>query len=423
MKRLISLIIAIICIGVLFSACKKEPAEQIEQTENTYIEGTDYQYMYDNHPMAESPDGYYFLAGYYLYYIDKANMEAIPLCNKPNCLHQNETNPEKVLDCNACFLNSGSSPLVAWYEGHLYVTDQKTNGNANGEYDLIRMDADGSNRKTLLALPANTSCYMIHRGYIYYASIVYSEDLDSTYGVFRIPLAGGKEETIYAGKDPGDGRRGTIDRLLAYGNTVYIVMHISDFNQNTREDTVYGYDTIAGNVWNIFNNDTLVSTMSPVFLDGKIYEALYHVNDLADPADEYYEHIVTNLDGSDPQPVSFFSDDSTMTYRSDLTSFWYYTIPWYQTSGEKPLLQRLDTSGKVIGEVVDPKFSGSSSTYIMPGGVEYAFIMNEEQGEDGETDYVLYWIDKNSPDGKYIQNECLRIPRSSWFKSIVTSTR
>ncbi len=41
------------------------------------------------------------LVGYYLYYVDKETMEYTPLCNKPNCLHQKETDPMKVTNCNA----------------------------------------------------------------------------------------------------------------------------------------------------------------------------------------------------------------------------------------------------------------------------------------------------------------------------------
>lgn len=85
----------ILCLTAIlfFSSCQKQE-DTLPKEE--YVQGMDYQYMYDNRPMAEAPEGYYLRVSDFLYYIGKDTMEPVPLCSKPNCLHQQEQDPEKV---------------------------------------------------------------------------------------------------------------------------------------------------------------------------------------------------------------------------------------------------------------------------------------------------------------------------------------
>ena len=87
-------ILLILCMLVLFlTACGSDQAEVESEEFNleTDFQSEYYDWTTEPHPIVEVENGYYMLVGYYLYYVDKETMEYTPLCNKPNCLHQEET--------------------------------------------------------------------------------------------------------------------------------------------------------------------------------------------------------------------------------------------------------------------------------------------------------------------------------------------
>lgn len=127
-------------------------------------------------------------------------MEPVPLCNKPNCLHQQEQDPEKVADCSAFFRDSRAEPLLAYYDGAVYLTALKDPFDSSGAIGLIRVKTDGTERETVLELPENSGVCLIHRGYLYYTVDTYNIELDADYGVYRQSLQGGKPELIYKGQ-------------------------------------------------------------------------------------------------------------------------------------------------------------------------------------------------------------------------------
>lgn len=62
---------------------------------DTYLEGNDYQYMQWVNGMffpkvQQTEDGCYFLYEGYLYYLDEQTDTILPLCNKADCLHEQE---------------------------------------------------------------------------------------------------------------------------------------------------------------------------------------------------------------------------------------------------------------------------------------------------------------------------------------------
>ncbi len=120
MKKRIAALILVLAALLTLGACQKGPKEQGE----AFNPETDYAHLDEagcfGSYVAEAPAGYYFISGYYLYYADRETMEAIPLCNKPDCKHHEETDDSKVYECNA-FL--GLVPYVQYYEGALYAVE------------------------------------------------------------------------------------------------------------------------------------------------------------------------------------------------------------------------------------------------------------------------------------------------------------
>src|SRR5699024_5721988 len=118
-------ILLILCMLVLFlTACGSDQAEVESEEFNleTDFQSEYYDWTTEPHPIVEVENGYYMLVGYYLYYVDKETMEYTPLCNKPNCLHQEETDQMKVMDCNAMVrLDRLICTNLNYYKQHLYI--------------------------------------------------------------------------------------------------------------------------------------------------------------------------------------------------------------------------------------------------------------------------------------------------------------
>lgn len=158
-------------VAILFSltACGSKTEEDYG---NEYIPETDFPYMYetglDGTYIAESDTGYYYISGHFLFYADKDTMESIPLCNKPDCKHMDETDYTKVGYCNAYLGRGGVFPYIQCYKNEIYTIEGFNATEKNYEKSLIKISADGSKREYLMKA-SGSELYAIHRGYIYIA--------------------------------------------------------------------------------------------------------------------------------------------------------------------------------------------------------------------------------------------------------------
>lgn len=81
---------------------------------DSFVEETDYQYQYVyggsmGGYIARAKDTMYFKIGSYIYQMDEQTEILMPLCNKPNCLHDKETNDERIEECYAYFIEKTKS--------------------------------------------------------------------------------------------------------------------------------------------------------------------------------------------------------------------------------------------------------------------------------------------------------------------------
>ena len=210
---------------------------------NSYQSGIDDAYMihgYLSHiDLAESDTGFYFTAtnstGKYLYYMPKNTMQPQPLCNKPNCMHEERQDDPRQdmqeinaarMQCNA-YVNDVNH--IFFYDGSLYLV-----GNLDAltqDLALYRISPDGSQKDKLYSfrlkenddengnpVASTPVAYILgsvtaHRGYLYY--VVQSPEKTALY---RLPFQDGEKqpELLYVYQS----QEGVATRLF-YGKYLY----------------------------------------------------------------------------------------------------------------------------------------------------------------------------------------------------------
>ena len=127
-------------------------------------------------------DGQYIFRNSYIYYYNTKEKTMTPLCNKPNCLHDMETDKDRLCDCNAYTPINGINYFIQYYDGYIYCFSA-SDGEDLGCESLYRLKKDGSKKDKIFTtddeMPVVT--WLIHRGYLYYATQTHSYGEDGTY--------------------------------------------------------------------------------------------------------------------------------------------------------------------------------------------------------------------------------------------------
>ena len=142
MKKLFSMGIVLSLLLALLTGCQSSE----QDLGDGYVMGSDNQYYFlmaslQGNAMTESENAVYFQDGWYLYATDKKTGACVPLCNKPDCTHdENERNADGSSNCNACL----TAENLAYYQGKLYAVD----------HDSIvwEVSINGDTRKQLIQL-------------------------------------------------------------------------------------------------------------------------------------------------------------------------------------------------------------------------------------------------------------------------------
>lgn len=153
-----TLLLSIICLSGCSS--KKEFGEE-------YNPDTDYQYTYvdtfDNHRQVQSGNGgKYIWYNNFIYFLNEETGSLSPLCAKANCMHDQETDTDKLKECNANAQESENSySFISYYDGNVYFVQNDT---------LYRISQDGSKKDAIFLTEdgANIEAWLIHRGVLYY---------------------------------------------------------------------------------------------------------------------------------------------------------------------------------------------------------------------------------------------------------------
>ena len=256
MKKLFSVGIVLSLLLALLTGCQSPGPEQ--DLGDKFIFGEDNQYYFYlsglfGKPIAESETSYYASVDEYVYTRDKETGECTPLCNKPDCTHDDrEFLVGGASNCNAYF---GAVQQISYYKGKLYVLSVNT---------VYEMDAGGSTRKKLIESKESIGTSMVHRGYLYLtfsdyymASEEYAEEelKDLRYQVkrYRLDQWDGNPEVLYEKK----GEWGQINTMFAYGNKAYFSI------SRASEDLIY--DVVDHSLENLPQNSGY-----PCIFNGKL---------------------------------------------------------------------------------------------------------------------------------------------------------
>lgn len=374
-QTILTLFISICCLFI-FTSCGNVSTD----FSNTYNSETDSQFSYipQGSPpsIAEAKDGYYFLAGYYLYYVDKKDRKPIILCNKPNCLHNNETNAEKTINCNAVFPSQRT--FIIYNNSHLYIVNMNVY-EAEHNYYLSEISLDGTKRKTLVKLgKIMPNSLVIHRGNVYYTSTYYDEKGKSVYGIQKISLdkLNSKPEEIYKGVL----KVGNIQDINCYGNNLYFTEYCH--NDEIVTTRLMRIDLKTGSASRL-NDDSKDGASAPIICNNKLLTSAYNVDKTGMVID--FESFIADLDGAN-KTKSFLTSNNTIQV-SDNKYLYSYTAWWLMKQGEENVMIIYDKEGNILDRM-SMAIGGKVDT-VISGGEKDLFITNYT-----DTMYQIYTVDK-----------------------------
>lgn len=250
---------------LLLTGCGSSALVESSSYLEEYLPEEDYNYhsftwLQADQDMVQTEEGYYFIAGDYLFFMDWETGECVPLCFKTDCLHHEEMDDEKITYCDA-FLGRGSqSAFLAYYQERLYTicVDRSTAKN-----NLVEMNLDGSGRKILYNLSDNVvSSYMfMHRGVIYFFSKLKNLEGETHYGLNAFSVSGGSREPVQV--YTGYYEDGALEKPLAYQNYIFFHdYHYTESAESGFEEKLLMYDIRTGETSEIMGNGYYIYGMN-----------------------------------------------------------------------------------------------------------------------------------------------------------------
>lgn len=347
MKKLISAIL-LICIlsGVAcaFSSCGEQPLE-IDYSDK-YIENQDYQYMYadgfGHSSFQKSDNGYYAAVNNFIFYIDGKTMNATPLCNKSNCLHDRETDEEKLKECNAYLPDYAeyTRNSIQLYNSKIYFLQLDSADSAEDvdKYLFYEMDTESGSRKLLLTYTdGKVKFWAVHRGYIYFKADNYissddSGELKAQNGtgfnkLFKLKLGESNPKMIYDFENTdGIYKMQLSNSFTVYGNHIYI--GYSGYKNEEAYNKVISadekdFESVASEVLCGYLHIDITNDETSIILDGseensKVFNCFYNGNLCYSQNNSVY---VSELNGSNSELLAdningIFLSDGKRNYTS-----------------------------------------------------------------------------------------------------------
>lgn len=155
-----------------------------------YVENYDYQYRQWSDSIAfpkvqqGSDNIVYIYKNGFIYYMEEGNDVLVPLCNKVDCLHDRETDQQKIKECNASVdleelanINPDKDIAIAKCGDYLYCIPLSCY--ETDERILYRYALDGTAKDVVYKWDGKSSIivnWIIHRNNLYYAEKRYYEE-------------------------------------------------------------------------------------------------------------------------------------------------------------------------------------------------------------------------------------------------------
>lgn len=364
MKRIIALFL--IAVTAMLCSCT---ATQNANLNKSYNLETDVPYYYrhaNTLPIAKSPDGYYIVGGSgIVVYVDKSTMKATPLCNKPNCKHDN------IDTCRAYFAKFGESN-IQYYKGKIYVLNYHFNNDKlSDEPYLARYEADGTGGTQITDIIQDKIVdWFIHRDYFYY-----SNDNE----LFRIPMNNLKSspQKIFEPKEKAELTE-NITALNAYGDYIYFKA-TKKANEDEAEFGAY-----------VMNQNSL-----------KTKELNYNV------AGFYKDELITFKRDGNKMRYKIGALDNTESREYEMLDYgnwlWFDPVRKLKVSaeiGETIKQKRLYAYDYSDNELFSAKLEGEYIDFSTAQDEDcfFEFIRKKEKGKDK---LWLYYVDKNKTNNTF----------------------
>lgn len=347
MKKLISAILSICILSSVactFSSCGEQPLE-IDYSDK-YIENQDYQYMYadgfGHSSFQKSDNGYYAAVNNFIFFIDGKTMNATPLCNKSNCLHDRETDEEKLKECNAYLPDYAeyTRNSIQLYNSKIYFLQLDSADSAEDvdKYLFYEMDIESGSRKLLLTYTdGKVNFWAVHRGNIYFKADNYistddSGELKAQNGMgfnkmLRLKLGESSPKVIYDfEKTDGIYNLQLSNSFTVYGNHIYI--GYSGYKNEEAYNKVISadekdFESVASDVLCGYLHIDITNDETSIILDGseensKVFNCFYNGNLCYSQNNSVY---VSELNGSNSELLAdningIFLSDGKRNYTS-----------------------------------------------------------------------------------------------------------
>ena len=394
MKKLIALLLSIFLLTAVFVGCSKPS----QTTEGKFTDSQEYLIdPVENAHMCESPDSFYYACNSFIYVIDKDTHKAAVLCNKPDCLHENEYNPGS---CHA-YISSAEEELL-YYDGSLYTQGQEERSDMDGNrhwYDQIfRVTIDGSNRE-LVYETSDMRIFSLrtHRGYIYFTAAKYIENEGASSDrvhLYRLPVSGGKPKQL---KIKYFDKQRDVSKAYSEGYEVLRMHYFGDYLYIRVNGRIAGktVDSIVRVNLKTLKTEDIGKSLSIEKYDFTVIgDKVYYVSNK-----KLYE---ANTNGTGEKVLK------------DLKSYGYkagYTA--YTSDGENIVINCYNS--EIPGEDKTAHFllfnakTKKTTEYNLPadtriGGTPECLLLLKEEGTDSKSE--LYYVDKTKLD---TENYCKKI--------------
>lgn len=379
---------------LILSSCVSTTIEDLGEG---YIAGKDDQPHFSSETtgsLVESETHFYFHQGDYIYAISKVNMEATPLCNKPDCLHNKETDYSRLEYCNAYVGISFAG--MEYHEDSLYI-DYWDIKSTPTQYALHKVNIDGSGHTEILR-SGLVSDFLIHRGILYlpYTDFLripteatnldeYAERMKTmSYGIRAYDLSDMSKEPVHILEKTGKwGQIGV--GMTAFGNHII-------FRTGVFEDVLSNsdYDALIDESWSLDIRTNKVRRLEKPTRSrvARVGDSLLYFSKNSQDTD--YKAVLAALDGAVTGEMDFEHVDRVFSNGNIIA----LDNENYVISEEIPPEERCVRFYSSQGEMIAEVFPQNGTAHSLGLSQDYFFYLKESSvSTEAKNIYALWVID------------------------------